>query len=407
MELKVFLLNDKFETVKEIDTYISLIWCERFIEFGAIDLELPATKENIELFKIGYFIHRTDTYDKYHSFSPIFRINSREIQTNEDKDNTLIIGGVDLRAITDQVSIIGKLDTTVQVDIHNWIEETFGTIFIKDYVNKTPTALPINKDDYPGFIIDNMIHDKAYWVKIKNGYLYDKEDAKLSEHIINLLKGGNHGWYLQFYGESLWFSLYQGVDFSLSQSENNRIVFSDGFENLQTTKYNESVEDAVNTAIVTHNYKDTFGHGYVSVFNEEIEPTGLNKSTIIVDGTDIVLESTSGDDIVTFNGKLLAKGLAELEKHKKKSIFECEVLSNMYEYRTDFKLGDIVSIKTEYGITVDARIIEVIETWDDTGYTIEPIFEQIERVKVENALITENGELLTTEAGIFIIHEGA
>lgn len=49
-----------------------------------------------------------------------------------------------------------------------------------------------------------------------------------------------------------------------------------------------------------------------------------------------------------------------------------------YQYKKDYKLGDIVKIVNEYGISINVRISEVIENRDDNGYTMEPTFENIE-----------------------------
>jgi hypothetical protein len=405
MESKVFLLDNNLNFIKEVDDYISLIWCERFIEFGAVDLELPLTKENFEMFQNGYFLIRGDMSNKYHNVSPVFIINNKEVSTAENKDDTLVIGAIDLRVITEHVPIIGKLDSTIEIKVADWIYETFGYIFIKDFVPIVASNAPINKNGYEGFLFDKISESNYYVWSQPTKYLLDKEDEKLSEHIFHLLQNGNIGWRIHYSYGNLFFALYPGVDHSLSQNENDRIIFSDDFENLQMTKHVESTDDYANIAIVKHNYNDTFGNSFFSVYNEDVEPKGINRVAIIVDGTNIVLESTKSDDVVTFMEKIKALAFEELEKHKKKSTFECEVFSNVYEYRNDYKLGDIVTVKTKYGITIDCRIIEVIETWDDSGYTVEPVFEKIDRIEVENALLTESKDYLTSEAGEYILYE--
>ena len=50
-----------------------------------------------------------------------------------------------------------------------------------------------------------------------------------------------------------------------------------------------------------------------------------------------------------------------------------------YKYKEDYNLGDIVNIVNEFGISINARITEIIESQDDNGYTIEPTFENIEQ----------------------------
>ena len=46
-----------------------------------------------------------------------------------------------------------------------------------------------------------------------------------------------------------------------------------------------------------------------------------------------------------------------------------------YKYKKDYNLGDIVKIINEYGLSAKARITEVIESWDESGYTCIPTFD--------------------------------
>ena len=49
-----------------------------------------------------------------------------------------------------------------------------------------------------------------------------------------------------------------------------------------------------------------------------------------------------------------------------------------YIYKKDYNLGDIVSIINEYGISIKARICEILENQDENGYSMEPTFENVE-----------------------------
>ena len=48
-----------------------------------------------------------------------------------------------------------------------------------------------------------------------------------------------------------------------------------------------------------------------------------------------------------------------------------------FVFKQDYFLGDIVTVENEYGISVEARIVEVVEVSDDNGYYVEPKFEYI------------------------------
>jgi len=59
--------------------------------------------------------------------------------------------------------------------------------------------------------------------------------------------------------------------------------------------------------------------------------------------------------------------------------FTGEIITGLsYEYKKDYNLGDIINIVNEYGISINARISEILENQDENGYTMEPTFENIE-----------------------------
>ena len=76
---------------------------------------------------------------------------------------------------------------------------------------------------------------------------------------------------------------------------------------------------------------------------------------------------------------LVARGYNELAGLGPKTEFGAEIdVGGLLKYKRDYNLGDIVGIKNEYGISITARITEVIEYDDDTGYHIEPTLEYLE-----------------------------
>ena len=56
--------------------------------------------------------------------------------------------------------------------------------------------------------------------------------------------------------------------------------------------------------------------------------------------------------------------------------FEGEVLlDGNYVYKQDFNLGDVVTVENKkYGVFINTRIIEILESEDENGYVITPTF---------------------------------
>ena len=65
-----------------------------------------------------------------------------------------------------------------------------------------------------------------------------------------------------------------------------------------------------------------------------------------------------------------------LAENLPKETFEGTVIPNgQFKYKTDYDLGDVVRIENKYGISADARIIEVIESIDENGENLSLSFE--------------------------------
>ena len=70
-------------------------------------------------------------------------------------------------------------------------------------------------------------------------------------------------------------------------------------------------------------------------------------------------------------------GNTEIQKHLKWKYIEGDIDPNgMFKLGTDFFLGDIVRIENELGISGNVRLVEVIESEDETGTQIVATFEE-------------------------------
>ena len=105
---------------------------------------------------------------------------------------------------------------------------------------------------------------------------------------------------------------------------------------------------------------------------ENVEIAELPTSTP-EDGTDIILKD------LLYSAFLLNRGYEKLAEYGATKSFGGIIEPNTtFEYKKDYFLGDIVNVTNEYGLTVDARIVEVIEVCDENGYSVEPTFKYME-----------------------------
>lgn len=68
---------------------------------------------------------------------------------------------------------------------------------------------------------------------------------------------------------------------------------------------------------------------------------------------------------------LMCAAVEESRNYEKKETVDTEIVNSRFVYRTDYNLGDVVNVEA-YGTTQKARIVEVLECWDQNGYRLEP-----------------------------------
>ena len=84
-------------------------------------------------------------------------------------------------------------------------------------------------------------------------------------------------------------------------------------------------------------------------------------------------------DQLLYISYLLARGENKLAEFGVTTSFEGDVEPNAtFVFGRDYFLGDIVTVQNAYGISAKARIVEVVEVCDDSGFSVEPKFEYIQ-----------------------------
>lgn len=349
--MDINILDSNLELIAIVDTYKSLIWCKRYNDIGALDLQIEATTENLSIFKKGNYISRNDD-------ETIYRIEAIELDTNENKDNSLIIGAYDIKKILNQriVYETENYNTTVENVIRGLIN--------KNFINPTDDLRKINN-----FALKTS---KGFTETIRMQTTY----SNVGEKIIDLCKTYNYGFKVTLENGILYFDLFKGLDKSIDQTTNIPVIFSTYFDNLLSSKYELDISEYKNVALVGGE-----GEGVDRIRKEVGSATGLNRFETFVDSRS---SRNNGEILLSEYYEILTEeGKEELSQVTSVS-FEAKVDTTQYEYKKDFDLGDIVTLENEYGIKANVRIVEIIEVWNDSGYSLEPKFEYME---VESDLI--------------------
>ena len=176
------------------------------------------------------------------------------------------------------------------------------------------------------------------------------------------------------------FRLYTGVDRSYEQIENPYVIFSPSYENLLNSNYLESDKNLKTVCLVAGEGEGSARKTAAATAKGGAK-TGLDRRELFVDARDI--SQTVDDKTLTdaeYSDQLVQRGVEKLSEYTSIKSFEAEAetTQSVYEYGSDYSIGDIVQMANEYGNSARSRIIEVVRSESETGYSVYPTFTNIE-----------------------------
>jgi len=172
------------------------------------------------------------------------------------------------------------------------------------------------------------------------------------------------------------FKVLEGRDLTAGQSDLPPAIFSPEFNTLGQLSYVESELDYKNFAVVA-------GQGEGA--DRRIVMTGENASgfdryELFVDARDV--EEETDDDPPQpipeheIEERLINRGKQKLTEHEQEIYMEGQTLTkSRLVYEKDYDLGDIVTLQNkDWGVTMDARITEIKEIYEQNGKKLELTF---------------------------------
>lgn len=451
----IYVLNKNLQPIGIVDGFKSCIWANRYNEIGDCEIYIEASVENLKLLKKGYYLIRENDDDM------VCRIKKVEIDTNSEEGNYLIVTAYDCKDYADQRIIWNtmNIDGNVESAIREMVDKTLcNPDAIERQLLKQNGQQLFYLGDVAGFT-ETTAEQISYKI--------------VGEKIREYCKLYGWGYKVILLNQALYFLLYKGIDRS------NYVVFSDDYENLQSSKYVENDTNLGNVALIggegegSERTKEVIGNGSgVDRYEKFIDARDISKNVswseltelypttsqggrgsivsngnayaykmsfidiqiidngqlirlknkypngqeLIIDGdfyyriSNIIIANLDTNEPnenttvtlcdVLYSLYLLNRGSEKLAEYGSKISFEGSVEPNTtFEYKKDYFIGDLVNVENEYGISLKARISEVIEIQDDNGYSIEPKFEYIQENDsgLIQLLVTENNECILTE----------
>lgn len=346
--MDLWIYDEAFALQGIIDTASSIVWANRFRQCGDFEIYMPASADALELLQIDRYVVRPGN-------DMVCIIEQIQITTSEEDGDYITASGRDLRSILDRRII---WDQTV---INGTVENVIRKLITDAYISP---AIPARKYD-----LLSLAPAHGYDDKVSTQYTGDN----LLEAIENLCAAHNYGFKILLQDGGMVVDIYKGADRSASQSALPRVIFSDEFDTLASSDYSRNKTAYKNTALVAGEGEGS-ARRRVSISNSPTTPSGLARREMFIDARDV----SSNEGEITeaeYDAQLIDRGRPDLaEAAEVESMTGAVELLQTYTCGKDYDLGDIVTVINKYGVQYDPQVLEVVESWDDTGYICTPTF---------------------------------
>jgi hypothetical protein len=333
--MQIYVLNQSRNLAGIIESFEYFRWTRRYSQCGGFELKAVATPENIALLQIGNYLWKNDDSECGIIESLNMTMSEKEI---------IIVSGRFATSILSRRIIWGR--ETLSGDL---VPQIRGLIQ-RHLTTQATTARRIDFLD---------VSDQTPYQVISEQVSY----RNLLEVICDLCESQQTGLKTQYSPATKRFTV---VFYKPGASQ---AVFSKEYENLIDQAYTESVSETANIALVGGEGE---GADRVLLTIDTGGSTGESRREIFVDAKDLQSEElgTGYTAALTFRGQ---SALAELAPVRS---FDAAVNPHgNLRYKMDYDLGQSVTvISKKWGVTLNARITEIEESYDVSGQSLNITF---------------------------------
>lgn len=367
--MELLLLDKDFQICGLVDDFSSLVWNRRYYECGSFNLQLPV--RYWEQFKNAKYVY------------------------SKEFEETGVLETLDYKTKMSRVEIerSGRfLESKLAGRVINKTQY-FKKMTTEDIVRSLVNTFAINSGDRK---IKNLVLGEQKGlgqirtIQMTGGNLLDKiyklcKEDELSIHLK-----------YDFDNNKMVFEVWQGLDRRDTQNTNTWAIFCRNFENVLEEEYSMNETKYCNFAYVEGEVEDQTETNDASTGNTKkmrVEVTvdrikdGEERKELYVDARDLQKEEDMTDS--EYLETLRERGIEKLNECYKveKSNFNIDTNSNL-RYKKDFDLGDkVVYMNEDLGFSVENRITEVTENYENGEKTIDVTFGEDYNIKKVKEMI--------------------
>ena len=341
---ELYILDSAFNVIGVVDEFISLIWTRRYYECGGYELYLPG--ERFELLEQGEYLYRADTGEAA-------LIERRAFERGENgsvaiASGRLLEGLLSRRVIPALTEQTGNAEAVVRALVSDNAITPAG---------RGIDALELGELSGVGGEVN---------VQLQGENLLDAIYSVCAEQELSVRIA------LDYLTNRLKFTVWQGLDRTVSQSVNSWAIFSDDFENISSSSYERDESEWCNYAYVRGEADDK--SAVEVIVDERRAGDALRELFVDAKGVKQKVDGTvmSLDD---FKELLRQKGLEALAEYAPVDAVDGNIGNGgNLVYRADYDLGDLCEyVDHTAGIASQGRITEVTETLENNAVTVEAV----------------------------------
>lgn len=355
MEFRV--LDENFNQVHVLDNFKSAIWTDRFYEAGDFTIKLPLTGSNHFEIHIGRYVWNSMS-------NRIMMIEKIVISSDADDGSIMTISGRSLEYLMARRIIWGM--RRYRTSLH----EAIRLMIVENMIN------PSDPNRAMGWLVweDNNVGTMAKtWVDVQHtgDNLYTAVTELIAKHHVGIA-------FLYDSPGRIRVRLEEGVNRSYNQNANPFVVFSPKFDNLISGRYASDITTLKTVALVggpgegADRKYETVSSGATS---------GWNRREVFINASSVRDKDEDNNTIpeATVRANLREEGTSKLNKSENQHLIEFDGETSehtMYVYGKDYNIGDLVQIQDANGFNVPTRLIEFIQSQDDSEVKFYPTFKQ-------------------------------